>query len=163
MVTQISTKVPSPPDNYISESPCRCTRYGTSAVIGNDGCCRRLSANVVTGCHVSYGGPERTAGRDGPHEGRCTGPIVSDGVTSRAMGGALGPGHRESSSGGMAMVKGQLLTIDEMAERLNVSVRFVRRLVDERRVPYLKIGKFIRFAEDDLETWMQAQRIETLR
>ncbi|MCP4959211.1 MAG: helix-turn-helix domain-containing protein, partial [bacterium] len=48
--------------------------------------------------------------------------------------------------------RSQLLTIDEAAERLNVSVRFVRRLVAERRVPYLKIGKFVRFDQDDLDS-----------
>ena len=61
------------------------------------------------------------------------------------------------------MTKGQLLTIDQAAERLNVSTRFVRRLVDERRVPYLKIGKFIRFAEDELNAWIEAQRIDSFR
>lgn len=61
------------------------------------------------------------------------------------------------------MTKGQLLTVDQAAERLNVSTRFVRRLVDERRVPYLKIGKFVRFAEDELDAWIEAQRIDSFR
>ncbi|MCP4965341.1 MAG: helix-turn-helix domain-containing protein [bacterium] len=52
-----------------------------------------------------------------------------------------------------------MLTIDEAAERLNVSVRFVRRLVAERRVPYLKIGKFVRFDQDDLDSGNAAQRV----
>ena len=34
----------------------------------------------------------------------------------------------------------QLLTIDQLAERLGVSVRHIRRLVAERRVPYLNTG-----------------------
>ena len=33
----------------------------------------------------------------------------------------------------------QLLTIDQLAERLGVSIRHLRRLVAERRVPYLKV------------------------
>ena len=33
----------------------------------------------------------------------------------------------------------QLLTIDQLAERLGVSIRHIRRLVAERRVPYLKV------------------------
>lgn len=61
------------------------------------------------------------------------------------------------------MTKGQLLTVDQAAERLNVSTRFVRRLVDERRVPYLKIGKFVRFAEDELDAWIEAKRIDSFR
>ena len=33
----------------------------------------------------------------------------------------------------------QLLTIEQLAERLGVSIRHIRRLVVERRVPYLKV------------------------
>ena len=39
----------------------------------------------------------------------------------------------------------KLLTMDDLAERLGVSQRHVRRLVAEKRVPYLKVGRFIRF------------------
>ena len=39
----------------------------------------------------------------------------------------------------------QLLTIDQLAERLGVSIRHIRRLVAERRVPYLKVGWLVRF------------------
>jgi excisionase family DNA binding protein len=38
-----------------------------------------------------------------------------------------------------------LLDIDGLATRLGVTSRFVRRLVEERRVPYLKIGRLVRF------------------
>jgi excisionase family DNA binding protein len=39
-----------------------------------------------------------------------------------------------------------LLDIDGLAERLGTTPRFVRRLVEERRIPYLKIGRLVRFA-----------------
>ncbi len=39
----------------------------------------------------------------------------------------------------------QLLTMEELAETLGVTRRHIRRLVDERRVPFLRVGKFIRF------------------
>jgi excisionase family DNA binding protein len=39
------------------------------------------------------------------------------------------------------------LTIDRLAERLEVNERHIRRLIAERRVPYRKLGKLIRFAE----------------
>ncbi len=39
----------------------------------------------------------------------------------------------------------QLLTMDQLAERLGVTRRHVRRLVAERRVPFLRVGRFIRF------------------
>ena len=41
-----------------------------------------------------------------------------------------------------------------MAERLAVSERFVRRLVFEQRIPFLKIGHFVRFDPADIERWI---------
>ena len=38
-----------------------------------------------------------------------------------------------------------LLTIEQLAEHLGVTQRHVRRLVAEKRVPYLKWRRFVRF------------------
>ena len=48
-----------------------------------------------------------------------------------------------------------LLDIDELAERLNISVRHVRRLVAERRIPYLKVGHLLRFEPAAIDEWVQ--------
>ena len=55
---------------------------------------------------------------------------------------------------------GRLLKPEEAAERLNVSLRFIRRLCHERRLPYTKVGKFVRFDAEELEVWISAQRVE---
>lgn len=47
-----------------------------------------------------------------------------------------------------------LVTIDDVAERLGVSVRHVRRLVFERRIPYVKWGHLLRFDLDDIKAWL---------
>jgi len=39
----------------------------------------------------------------------------------------------------------QLFTMDELAVQLGVTRRHVRRLVTERRIPFLRVGRFIRF------------------
>ena len=52
----------------------------------------------------------------------------------------------------------QLLTIDQVAERLGVTERYVRRLVAEKRVPYRKLGKLIRFAEYEIAEWLDSTR-----
>jgi excisionase family DNA binding protein len=51
-----------------------------------------------------------------------------------------------------------LLDIDETARLLNTTPRFVRRLVQERRVPYLKVGRFIRFDPHEIDTWLDQCR-----
>ena len=54
----------------------------------------------------------------------------------------------------------RLLTVEEAAERLGTSVRFVRRLVTERRIAYVKVGRHVRIAEADLASFVAAGRIE---
>ncbi len=53
-----------------------------------------------------------------------------------------------------------LLDVDALAHRLAVSPRFVRRLVEERRIRFLKIGRHVRFDPTDVEHWIEAQRVE---
>lgn len=57
----------------------------------------------------------------------------------------------------------QLLTIDQLADRLGTSVRHVRRLVAERRVPFLRVGKFIRFDSAEISDWLDESRTRRCR
>jgi excisionase family DNA binding protein len=53
-----------------------------------------------------------------------------------------------------------LLTVDDAANRLGTSTRFVRRLVAERRIRYTKLGRHVRIAESDLEAFTAAGVVE---
>ena len=53
-----------------------------------------------------------------------------------------------------------LLTVDQAAERLGTSARFVRRLIAERRIAYVKLGRHVRIAAGDLEEFIAAGRVE---
>ena len=57
----------------------------------------------------------------------------------------------------------KLMTIEEVAERLGVSVRHVRRLVHERRIPFIKWGHLLRFDPDEIEAWIEESRYEVRR
>ena len=50
----------------------------------------------------------------------------------------------------------KLLTMDELAERLGGTPRHIRRLVAERRVPFLRVGRFIRFDPAKIATWLDS-------
>lgn len=52
----------------------------------------------------------------------------------------------------------RLLTIAEVAEALGVDIRHVRRLVHERRIPYIKWGHLLRFDPADIAEWVNACR-----
>ncbi len=53
----------------------------------------------------------------------------------------------------------ELMTMDQLAERLGVTHRHVRRLVDERRVPFLRVGRFIRFDPTEIADWLNRSRV----
>jgi excisionase family DNA binding protein len=54
-----------------------------------------------------------------------------------------------------ATVRPPLMNIDEAANRLGVSVRHVRRLVAERRIPFVKWGHLLRFEADVVDRWIE--------
>jgi excisionase family DNA binding protein len=53
-----------------------------------------------------------------------------------------------------------LLSVEQAAQRLGTSVRFVRRLVFERRIAYVKLGRHVRIAARDLDAFVRAGRVE---
>ncbi len=53
-----------------------------------------------------------------------------------------------------------LMGVGELAERLGTTERFVRRLVTERRVPFHKVGKYVRFDPADIDEWLVEHRVE---
>ncbi|MHB8439619.1 MAG: helix-turn-helix domain-containing protein [Acidimicrobiales bacterium] len=53
----------------------------------------------------------------------------------------------------------RLIDMDEVARFLATTARHVRRLVQERRIPFIKVGKFIRFDEDEIHAWVDASRV----
>jgi excisionase family DNA binding protein len=52
----------------------------------------------------------------------------------------------------------RLLNITELAELLGVNTRHVRRLVAERRIPFIKWGHLIRFDPAEVNHWIDAYR-----
>ena len=52
-----------------------------------------------------------------------------------------------------------LLDSSQIAGMLGVTERHVRRLVLERRIPFAKVGRFVRFDPRDIEQWVQAAKV----
>jgi excisionase family DNA binding protein len=53
---------------------------------------------------------------------------------------------------------GRLMTITEVADTLGVDVRHVRRLVHEKRIPYIKWGHLLRFDPAEIRAWINDYR-----
>jgi excisionase family DNA binding protein len=52
------------------------------------------------------------------------------------------------------------LDLVDAAGYLSVNVRYVRRLVAERRVRYLKVGRLLRFRTEDLDAYLESCGVE---
>jgi excisionase family DNA binding protein len=55
-----------------------------------------------------------------------------------------------------------LLSVEAVAKRLGVPKRFIYRLVEERRLPHTKLGRYLRFEPADVEAYIEAGRREAV-
>jgi excisionase family DNA binding protein len=102
---------------------------------------------------LAAGLPERARGkRRGPQE-HASPPVQSDmpATSTKASANAVAdPRH----GGGLP----HLLTLEEVANSLRLHPRTVRRMVDCGRIPCMRIGRAIRFAQGDVFAWLQARK-----
>ncbi|MFG2003436.1 excisionase family DNA-binding protein [Spirillospora sp. NPDC048911] len=54
----------------------------------------------------------------------------------------------------------RLLTVAEAAVMLNTSERFPRRLIEERRIRFVRVGRFVRIPESALREFIAAGLVE---
>jgi excisionase family DNA binding protein len=52
-----------------------------------------------------------------------------------------------------------LLTVAQAGEYLGTGERFVRRLITERRIGYVKLGKYVRLQRSTLDAFIDAGRV----
>jgi excisionase family DNA binding protein len=55
-----------------------------------------------------------------------------------------------------------LLTIAEVAELLKIAVASVRRLQQQRKIPFVKVGGSIRFFRSDISSYLQKRRVRSI-
>jgi excisionase family DNA binding protein len=56
----------------------------------------------------------------------------------------------------------RLLTVDQVAERLNVGERFVQWLIEERRTDVRHLGKHVRIRESAVEAFIEAGAVPAM-
>lgn len=54
-----------------------------------------------------------------------------------------------------------LMTVEEVAEYLNLTKKAVRRRVERDAIPYRKVGRSIRFHPQELEEWTKTDAGDT--
>jgi excisionase family DNA binding protein len=68
------------------------------------------------------------------------------------------PAHRRDFDGGP---HDQLMTVEQAGEYLGTGERFIRRLITERRISYVKVGKYVRLERATLEAFVDAGRVHS--
>jgi excisionase family DNA binding protein len=56
----------------------------------------------------------------------------------------------------------EMLTIAEVAEMLKISIPSVRRLQQQRQIPFYKVGGSVRFFKSDIAIYLQGRRIDAV-
>ncbi|GGQ64096.1 excisionase family DNA-binding protein [Streptomyces pilosus] len=57
----------------------------------------------------------------------------------------------------------RLLTVDQVAELLGTTVRFPRRLIEERRIEYVKVGRHVRIRESAVCALIKSNTVQPRR
>lgn len=58
--------------------------------------------------------------------------------------------------------RGRLIGVDEAAERLGISTRTVRRLVNQRKIRHLRFGRLIRLNVWDVDNFLTSATVEPI-
>ena len=94
-------------------------------------------------------------------------PTSSGGIgpeVRRSMGEASRrPARRRSPSRNGRDGEHPMMDIDEVAWRLGTSVRHIRRLVLERRIPFHKIGGKLRFDPAVIDEWVTGSLVPAIQ
>jgi excisionase family DNA binding protein len=73
------------------------------------------------------------------------------------------PAGSASRPGETAVRTDRLLTVAEAAERLGTTERFPRRLIAERRIAFVKVGRHVRIADSVLTAYVEAHTVQPAR
>ena len=98
-----------------------------------------------------------------PPRGAAGGAVGPQGGTAREL--RLEKKHSQDTDISNAITENGLPTLldsSQIAGLLGITERHVRRLVLERRIPFAKVGRFVRFDPRDIEQWVQAAKVPTV-
>lgn len=57
----------------------------------------------------------------------------------------------------------EVMTVPEMAEYLSVSEAHTYRLVREHRVPFVRIGRSVRFKRSEVDQWLADKTLRAVK
>jgi len=55
-----------------------------------------------------------------------------------------------------------LLKAPELADKLGISIKTIRKWTCEKKIPYIKLGSSVRFREDEILKWIDSNHKEAI-
>ena len=55
------------------------------------------------------------------------------------------------------------MSVGQAAEYLNITEHFVRRLIHERRIPFVKVGRLVRLSRTDIDAYLARHFVPAVR
>lgn len=62
----------------------------------------------------------------------------------------------------MAIIEGEILTLDEVSMYLKAGKRTIYRLAAARKIPAFKVGGTWRFSRADIDAWIRQQSMDPI-
>lgn len=69
---------------------------------------------------------------------------------------------RVAAGTGTQPITRRLFTIHEIAEYTGLSVRTLHRMVSQRRIPFVKMGRLIKFDRRAMDAWIERHSVKPL-
>ena len=108
-------------------------------------------------------GAGRSRGSAAPHRVTPQAPLTGTATPAISYGGehTTTPPTRAHGRGRTTKAEpaaDTLLTVDQAADLLGTGTRFIRRIIAERRIAYVKVGKYVRISAVDLAMFVAEGR-----
>ena len=60
-------------------------------------------------------------------------------------------------------ISGKLMNVSELSQRLGVKVKTVYCWVHARQIPYVKVGRLIKFDPLDISQWVESRKVRLIK
>lgn len=55
-----------------------------------------------------------------------------------------------------------LISVDDLSDHLGISINTIYSWVNQRKIPYIKVGRLLKFDFDDIQEWIQNKKVGIL-
>jgi excisionase family DNA binding protein len=57
------------------------------------------------------------------------------------------------------MVSRKFLTVKEVSGYIGIATDTIYTMVSQRRIPYVKVGRLVKFDQSDLDSWLKQHKV----